>query len=80
MELGANVGTQILIPVLTASALLRGADPKAHSVSRKLDFIDSHALTAGLPPNHPCPGVFEISWTVVARDPERQLVTKIRSG
>jgi hypothetical protein len=33
------VGTRILIPILAATAILRGADPMVISVSRKLDLI-----------------------------------------
>src|SRR5271169_1858917 len=47
MELGANVGARILTLVLTASALLRGADPVALSVSRKLDLIESGETKPG---------------------------------
>jgi hypothetical protein len=36
-----DLGTRILILVLAASALLRGADPVGVNVSRKLDLIES---------------------------------------
>ncbi len=49
MELGSelNLGTRILIPLLAASALLRGADPLATGVTRKLDLIQSGQARPG---------------------------------
>lgn len=41
------MGLRILIPLLAVSALLRGADPKAMSVSRKLNLIQSGKATPG---------------------------------
>ncbi|MGB6942598.1 MAG: hypothetical protein WBE37_09405 [Bryobacteraceae bacterium] len=46
-KLGANLGTRILIPLLAASALLRGADPLATGVTRKLDLIQSGQARPG---------------------------------
>ncbi len=41
------MGTRILIPLLAASALLRGADPLATGVTRKLDLIQSGQARPG---------------------------------
>ena len=41
------MGTRILVVVLAASALLRGADPLAANVTRKLDLIESGQAKPG---------------------------------
>jgi hypothetical protein len=46
-NLRGDLGTRILIPVLAASAFLRGADPVGVSVNRKLDLIDSGKAKPG---------------------------------